>query len=125
VLLVWTYFGHVSHQFLLICGASYYTLRQILSRIDGNRVEMVILHAIREEGMSHISEADRETLDALIGRALLHENLRNDLLAQERRSDVLARLPLAPHTVHSVMSLSDMPEIEEFAAEVYDVVFAP
>jgi len=86
---------------------------------------MVILHAIWEEGMSYISEADRETLDDLIGRALLHEDLRADLLARERRLDVLARLPLASHTVHSVMLLSDMPEIEDFAAEVYNVVFAP
>ncbi|MBN1313584.1 MAG: hypothetical protein JXB30_19420 [Anaerolineae bacterium] len=75
--------------------------------------------------MSYISEADRETLDNLIGQALLHEDLQKDLLAKERRSSVLARLPLSSHTVHSVMSLSDMPEIEDFAAEVYNVVFAP
>jgi hypothetical protein len=75
--------------------------------------------------MAYISEADRKTLDHLLGKALLSEELRKDLLIRERRLMILSQLPLSSSTVHRVMSLSDMPEIEEFAAEIYKGIFVP
>jgi hypothetical protein len=75
--------------------------------------------------MNCASEADRQALDDLFGRALLHEDLCGDLLVRERRGHVLARLPLAASTVSSVMSLSDMPEIGDLATEIYRTIFIP
>lgn len=75
--------------------------------------------------MTYISETDRKTLDHLLGKALLSEDLRRDLLTRERRSYILSRLPLSSSTVHKMMLLSDVHEIEEFAAKIYKDIFTP
>ncbi len=72
-----------------------------------------------------IRKSDHATLNDLIGRALLNEELCQALLKKQTRRDVLAVCELSAKTYRYLMSLADMPSLVVLAEHVYRHLFDP
>lgn len=72
-----------------------------------------------------IRKSDHATLNDLIGRALLSEELCQALLKRQTRRDVLSVYELSAKTYRYLMSLADMPSLVALAEHVYHHLFDP
>ncbi len=63
----------------------------------------------------NVTRSERQALDDIVGRAMLDEKIRQDLLKQDTRHSVLSSYVLSNKVMQHLMSLNDMLDVSDFA----------
>lgn len=68
----------------------------------------------------HISDADWDALNHMVGKALLEEPTKLALLKRDQRHRVLRHYRLSKHLVRYIKALADLPDLDCFARIMLD-----